>query len=204
MRTKSVATCAGAVFLLFALSECNSTEGAEPSGRGLVFGLNFAKIRGSDVGTYVDSRFGIRVGGYVSYQVSETLAIQPEFAFSMRGFDYTYPGWEDTLKLDYLEFAALAKAYLLPEPGAGSNAKPYVFAGPSLALKVFEKWESGDPVSGDLNFLDFGLVLGGGAEFDTGKGTMSAELRYHLGLTEIEDGYDVKHSVLTLGMTYSY
>jgi hypothetical protein len=115
------------------------------------------------------------------------------------------------LKLDYLEIPLLVKIM----PGTKGSVKPYLFAGPAVAIKVSGKvkaefeGESDEEDLEDVKGTDFGLVVGAGVDFGfgaSGKGNLSVDIRYNLGLSTISDfeGDDVKNGVFSLMVGYSF
>jgi hypothetical protein len=115
------------------------------------------------------------------------------------------------MKLDYLEIPVLVKI-IFPSPG---GVNPYLFAGPAVAIKVSGKvkaefaGESDEEDIEDMKSTDFGLVIGAGVDFGfgaLGKGTLSVDIRYSLGLSTISDfeGDDVKNGAFSLMVGFSF
>jgi hypothetical protein len=99
-----------------------------------------------------------------------------------------------------------------PSPG---GAKPFLFAGPVLALKLSGKGkfeygaESDEEDIEDMKSTDFGLVIGAGVDFGLGvpgTGKMTLDVRYSLGLSTISDfeGEDIKNGVFSLMVGFSF
>jgi len=189
------------------------------TGKGLKAGLNIANLRGDDMEDW-DSKMGFSAGGFITYSINDMFAIQPEVLFTMKGAKYEEEILGETLKattsLNYLEIPVLAK---LSMPTQGS-VKPNLFVGPSLAIllsakgKVEYAGESEEvDIKDDTKSIDLGLVFGGGVDFDLGpdKGKLTADVRYTLGLTSIDESpeevggpYDVKNGVISLMVGYSF
>jgi hypothetical protein len=208
--------------LAFMLLLPNSSLAAEIKG-GLKIGANSAKLYGDDVGELEDflgedwkSRIGFSVGGFITFDINEMFAIQSEVLYTMKGLR-----WEGEIngatplkvwiKLDYLEIPVLVKIM----PGTQGSIKPYLFAGPAVAIKVSGKvkaefeGESDEEDLEDVKGTDFGLVIGAGVDFGfgaSGKGKMTLDVRYTLGLSTISDfeGEDIKNGVFSLMVGYSF
>jgi hypothetical protein len=210
----------GVLTLMLLLPNPSSATGIKG---GLKIGANSAKLYGDDVGNLEDllgeglkSRIGFSVGGFITFNIAEMFAIQSEVLYTMKGLR-----WEGEIngatplkvwiKLDYLEIPVLVKIM----PGTQGSVKPYLFAGPAVAIKVSGKvkaefeGESDEEVLEDVKSTDFGLVIGAGADFGLGaygRGSLSVDIRYTLGLSTISDfeGDDVKNGVFSLMVGYSF
>jgi len=194
MRWLSGLGLVGVVCLLAA----GHAKGVEISDRGAVFDLSFAKLDGTVLS---DSRFGVRVGGFVCTEVSDTLTVRTEFALAMKGGED--PSDDDAVNITYLEVPVLFTTSL--SQGTSTPGKPYVFGGPYVGLRFSAEDEDGVDLSDDVEVLDLGLVIGAGVEFDVGKNKLSASLRYSLGISDIDTGGGgVKNKVLSLGVGYSF
>ena len=210
----------GALALMFLLPNSSLASGIKA---GLKIGISSAKLSGDDVGDLEDllgedlkSRIGFSVGGFITFNISEMFAIQPEVLYTMKGLRYEEEMFGETLKiwmkLDYLEIPLLVKI-IFPSPG---GVNPYLFAGPAVAIKVSAKVKAEiageseeEPIEEGLKSTDFGLVIGAGADFGLGalgKGTLSVDIRYSLGLSTISDfeGDDVKNGAFSLMVGFSF
>lgn len=191
----------------------NSSLAIELTG-GLKIGANFANFYGEDLkeleeelGENFESRLGICIGGFITFNISEMFAIQPEVLYSMKGSKAEGTLFGETFKLQfnlsYLEIPVLVKLRI-PTQG---NVKPSLFVGPSLAIKLSGKGKmeyAGESEEEDIEELkdtDFGLIIGAGVDF----GKLTVDLRYNLGLTKIpEEDDDVKNKVISLMIGYSF
>ena len=182
-------------------------------------------------------RLGFSVGGFLTFSISETFSIQPELIYTMKGVKYemsgsfeemgvtiTYDG-EDIFKLAYLEVPLLAKISF----SSGSSIRPNLQIGPAMAILLSAKddWELSvtgeeqgvsmtisesdeEDVKDDFKDIDFGLVFGGGLDFDVGTGTVTVDARYSLGLLNIpdvegdEDEPSIKNNVISVMLGYSF
>ena len=158
---------------------------------GVKGGVGFANFVGDDVPSANDSRLGFSAGAFGELQLIKMVSVQPELLFSLKGSKsdpYTYNYY-------YIDIPVLVKFYPpIPVPMAKLNA----FAGPYAGVNLIAKRKT-DSTTSDVNdqvkFLDFGLVLGVGA--DIKKFTVDA--RYAFGLAKIaENGNDEKNSVFSI------
>ena len=217
----------GALVLVLLFSSSLLAQGI--TAKGIKCGLNIANLTGDDVEN-ADPKICLVLGGFLTYELNEMFAIQPEVLFSMKGAkfedEYTeeysnyeyYDRTEGSWKLNYLEIPVLAKLNIPME----SNVKPNIFIGPALGINLsatydmdYEWWEKEDGVivdegSGsddgdieDIKGADFGLIFGAGVEF----GKITVDARYNLGLSTIDDSdeeSDVKNSVISIMLGYSF
>jgi len=179
---------------------------------GLKAGLSIADYKGGWPDT--DSQKGFCGGAFITCSINEMFAVQTEFLFSMKGADLGEKVRTDEFGniietssvrevLNYLEIPVLGKLSVLPQ----SCVKPNLFAGPSFALKLSGKHKVGSQET-DIEYLkdtDYGLVLGGGVDFELGQGQLTVDARYTLGLAKIYDsGMDVKNRVISVMLGYSF
>ena len=201
----------GALTLMFLLPNSSLATGVKG---GIKIGVSSAKLHGEDVeelddylGEDLKSNTGICAAGFITINITEMFAIQPEVLYIKKGTKYEegINGETGTLwfNLTYLEIPVLAKI-MVPTQG---SVKPFLFAGPAVALKLSTKLKAevgGDSIeveSEELNEMlkgtDFGLVIGGGLDIGLGApgtGSISVDIRYSLGLTNIFDveGEEIK------------
>jgi hypothetical protein len=70
---------------------------------------------------------------------------------------------------------------------------------------VESEWGAGEGDVEDINDLDFGIILGGGIDYPLGKGILSVDLRYDLGLTKIYApvyNNSIKNRVFSIFLSY--
>lgn len=132
------------------------------------------------------------------------ISIQPEVLYARMGgrLEEGADWMED--RFDYIQVPLLLKVNVLPGP-----ISPAIFAGPygSYLLSAKEVTEIGgasDSVSikDQVKSTDYGIVFGGGIDFRLAGITLSAEVRYNLGLANIiknpDPGDYVKNRALML------
>jgi len=173
-------------------------------GLGVKGGLNIANLTGSDMlqGNNVaqetkNSRLGIIIGAFVAINISDMVTIQPEVLYTQKGAKYegnlaqqTGTAFTSEIKLDYLEIPVLLKVSLLPKAAV---VQPNLYFGPAFALKlkadvetdqgeseIYNAPPEGDNVKND----DWGLVFGGGLDFNFSGKEIGIEGRYTLGLSD--------------------
>lgn len=206
------------IFVLFAIALAATFlfPGAVFGGRlteiGLKAGLNIADYRGDRPDT--DSKMGFCGGAFITCGINEMLAVQTEFLFSMKGAKLGEKVRTDEFGniietssirevLSYLEIPVLGKLSILPQ----SRVRPNLFAGPSFALKLSGKHKVGSQETDmeSLKDTDYGLVFGGGVDFEFGQGEFTVDARYALGLAKIYDsGIEVKNRVISVMLGYSF
>ena len=186
-------TLAFAVGLTVAMSGTLSAQMLSVGARG---GVDFAQL-GGDAGDG-STRTAFTGGVFVDFNLGGLFSLSPEVMYAQKGTDFDDLGFDSTLELDYIEFAVPIN--LIPIPLAGSIL-PHLFASPTVALEVnCELSASG--VSGSVacdapeldpaaqiatKSIDFGLLFGGGVSFPVGPGSLSLDVRYNLGLNDIND-----------------
>jgi hypothetical protein len=133
-----------------------------------------------------DSRMGLALGGFVGIPVLPSVKIQPEALFMMKGDEESDAGATGSYKLNYIEVPVLAKIGFLTQ----SPAHPSLFFGPSLSINTgaTAEGESGGlsfetDVKDDTASTDFGLVVGGGVDFQN----FGVDMRYTHGLSNVND-----------------
>jgi hypothetical protein len=147
------------IFILLISLIVPSTQAGSLSGYGLRLGFNIANQTDSEHFFLSSlepegekkSRIGFCVGGFITYQVTEWLALQPEILLSVKGAKLEESGsalldsvpanyeqsWEndETWKLSYIEMPVLAKLQI----PLSANLKPNVFIGPALDIMIGSK-----------------------------------------------------------------
>lgn len=184
-----------AVLLIVSILGIASPSDAQVS-LGIKGGTNFAKLGGADAGDN-SSITGITGGGYMVVKLSESLSFQPEVLFTQRGTKMTVDQVTDAkFKLGYFEVPMLLR---ISPPMTDAKSRPHLIAGPSIGFKTSCKVQgdagsiSVDVKCSDPNFdiplksTEFGLIAGGGADFNVGRVVVGLDARYYLGLTKIDD-----------------
>ncbi|HEX9972871.1 MAG TPA: porin family protein, partial [bacterium] len=175
---------------------------------GIIGGMNLANFSG-DEAKDSKSKTGFAAGGFVTFNLSEKLAIQPEILYSTKGAKYedSQAGMKikATTSLNYLDIPVLGVFSPV------NNIK--LFAGPSINIFLdgksdaeihgaFEQKYSEDIKSKDVNSPEFGLVVGGA--FSSGQLNLGA--RYSMGFTNQpkNDEVDLKNRVIQFMLGVSF
>jgi hypothetical protein len=145
----------------------------------------------------VNTRFGVAVGPFVSFEVNDHFAIQPELLFMTKGATATDGSGELRVKLNYLDIPVLA--VIRP----ARNNPFYLFVGPSVNFNVSAKVEEAngttneEDIKDDVKDTEVGLVFGAGVSIRN----FLVEGRYAAGLTNIVDDPDIDETVRNRGFT---
>lgn len=166
---------------------------------GVKGGVNFAKVSfdPDEDSACCDMRTGFIGGLFVVAPINESIAIQPEFLYSMQGAKLDFDGFEEELQIDYFQIPILVRA----DFGA-TNVRPFVLFGPTIGFNVKAKEVFGDDeddIKEDVKNVDIGFAIGAGVQFGAG----SVEARYTHGLTNAsedseEEGFEAKHRVFSI------
>ncbi len=197
------------VFALLAVIAFSSPVVSHAQSFGLKGGLNMADFGGDRIVTS-DHRVGFTIGTYAIIPITNKIGVQPEIYFSQKGAggaSYLY----DDLPADtdgppigvylngntshrYVEVPLLLKF----SPAApGDDIRPHFFAGPSVGFLIGARKVHDIDYTEHLNPTDFGLVLGGGADF--GKFVLDA--RYSFSLAAVAKDYHASYGTVPGGIT---
>jgi hypothetical protein len=167
---------------------------------GVKGGVNFAKLAfDPEEDECCDMRTGFIGGLFVVAPINETIAIQPEFLYSMQGAKFDLGDeFESEVQLDYFQVPILVRA----DFATGGGARPFVLFGPTIGFNVKAKDKFGDDeddIKDDVKNVDVGFAIAGGLQF----GAASVEARYTHGLTNANDdpddqGFKAKNRVFSV------
>ncbi len=179
--------------LSLALVASGPVWAAEDIYGGIKGGVNFANNNSDPDDTELeDSRTGMSFGGYVGIPVNPTFAVQPEALFTMKGDSEEADGTSVSTKLNYIEVPVLARAQFMHD----ASARPSIYAGPTVGFNISADAEVDDgtgaveaDIKDSVNPIDFGMAIGGGLEipFSNGKNSVGLDVRYTMGLNNIND-----------------
>ncbi len=164
-------------------------------GYGAKGGINFTTFGGKDAGS-PDSRMGIALGGFLTYNLVELFTLQPELLYTTKGA--VYKGFiggtpaTSTVSGSYLEIPVVVKLNI---PLAGVKSFfPNIYVGPALGflLSAKVKTEVGSQtqetdIKNTTKGTDFGFILGTSVDVPLSFGKFAIDLRYNLGLTSTDD-----------------
>ena len=224
------------IFLMILSFAFIGTLSAQGIGFGIKGGVNMAKFTGddadiedlvvdviSDLNTDQEFIYGPLGGAFVTFNLSDRLAIQTEFLYTVKGGSYeisesvTGGGYDvvwdgkNNIKMNWLDIPILVVF--------NPNDKIKIFAGPYLELflngkvdydytvsftyegETFSESESDseDIESDDITSPGFGLIVGGA--FMLGN-NLGVEARYALGLTSIDEEDSLKNSGIQVLVNY--
>jgi hypothetical protein len=150
-----------------------------------------AKYKWSDdtaaSGTLLRPVFGV----FAAFNFSKTLAIQPEVYWLTLGGKDIADVYEYRMLLNYIHVPVLAKVRLIKE----GKYRPIVFAGPAVGFLMTAKQKFyTDGVFVDetdikpfLKSTNFSAVFGAGLEVVMNKLMLALDVRYDMGLADIND-----------------
>lgn len=156
-------------------------------------GLNISKLAGDVI---TESKVGLIAGAFVGIGLSGNWGMQPELSYVQKGTKREVQGGEltGTTKLDYLELQVPINVDL---PVKSERFNPRLQAGPTFAAALSCKVEETGPSDtesedcmDDIESYDIGIVLGFGLDIGSGPGAFIADIRYNIGLTNINDAVD--------------
>jgi hypothetical protein len=153
-------------------------------------------------------------------ELSPLVTFQPEILYVRKGARWEYAGgWEysytskEAWTLDYFEFPMLLK--ITP---SGQNSVQFAFClGPAPAVLLAAR-DHYTYNSADYNYtsteqlrgirkVDLGIVLGGGFGFPVGRGLITTDVRYTVGVSDIfedNEGSPVHNRSLSFLMGYLF
>jgi hypothetical protein len=164
-----------------------------------------AKPTGADAddleGT-LKTKVGFVGGIFIAFNLSNSLSIQTEVLYTMKGATYEYTDIdetvEETLYGDYLEIPLLLKLKFL-----SGGIQPFIFAGPYVGFKLSEKLEGED--EDILKNNDYGAIFGGGLQLGS---KFHVDVRYSMGLEKIIDSgvdeIDFKNGVWSATVGFAF
>ncbi len=155
-------------------------------------GFNVASISvnpGSSSEDY-SSRMGFGIGLVADRPLTEQLYLHAEPMFLQKGSKLETSNFTGKYKVNYIEIPVMFK-YVFQN---SASFIPYAMAGPSFGLLTSAKLDIKDGGEQDekdnTNSFDFGVGFGGGVTYPYENKTFFAEIRYVLGLTNINKESD--------------
>ena len=192
---------------ILGLSYSADAQGIKLGGRA---GINLGNVDFSGDGLTIetDSKVGLAIAFLADIGITENFSVQPELHFLQKGYKVEFGGEEGKATLNYIEIPVNAK-YSFGEP---ESVGGFVMAGPSIGFGTNykaeidgEEEESGSFDEGGLKATEFSLNLGGGVTIPAAPGTVVIDVRYLLGLSDIDDEDDeleVKNRGLGFGVSF--
>ncbi len=159
---------------------------------GIKAGLNLSNA--AEVPDYwedsLEWKTGLTAGAFLNYALNDNFSLQPELLFTQKGFGGSLIDEvvELAVSLDYFELPILAKYTF----SAGNTVRPALYAGPSFAYCSASELEittwifsTAVDFSSVTHTTDFGMVLGGGFDIGTSKGTVIIDARFTYNFTNV-------------------
>ena len=190
------------LFILLLFFSCEALN-AQGFSIGIKGGINLAKHTEELEHTEFNYRIGFIGGGFVSYDFNNLISIQSEVLYSMRGNARVFP--EQILgqliipeskvvtKLNYIEIPLL----LFISFDLNSNIRPKILIGPAISFLLTAKSEAeiySDEEGTEIDQKelwkpnDYGIIFGIGADYTVGNNKIILDIRYNLGLADLNDG----------------
>jgi len=166
---------------------------------GIKAGLNLATQSVSDVnvGSSAESKTDFYAGVLADVNIAKSFILQPELVYSGQGSETAHSSVK--FNYDYLNIPILLK-YQHPTGF-------FIETGPQLGILLSARFKTGNSSVDEKDYVkssDFSWVFGGGYKIPVLN--LGLDVRYNLGLTNIEDGSDfnVKNQVLQIGVFYIF
>lgn len=161
---------------------------------GIKGGVSLSSYKWSD-DTSASNRLTSPVFGvFAAFNFSKTLAIQPEVYWLTLGGKDIYDDvdvYEYRMVLNYIHVPVLAKVHLIKE----GKYRPILFAGPAVGFLMSAKqkfyingvFEDDEDIKPFLKSTNFSAVFGAGLEVMMDKLMLILDIRYDMGLADIND-----------------
>ena len=178
---------------------------------GFSAGINSSKVSASDIAGFsptFKSIDGTRIAALVEFELTEKFSIQPEIAYTSRGFKikegldlklfgFDLPlGVEAVTKFKYVEVPLLAKykfgnkavkAYVIAGPSVGYATKGKLKTKASFIVDIPLKSSEINLQSSNIQRVDLSGVIGAGLDFNVGKGSLFLDARYTHGFSKMDN-----------------
>jgi len=191
---KGVLVCAAVLVLAVLIAAPASA--ATKFNFGLKAGASSSNVKWSDDVGDETSVTELTFGGFVIFELSPTLAIQPEINYLVTGEQWDITEGTNVENFTYLHVPILLRARLMKE----GKFVPVVFAGPAVGFLLSAK-DGGEDVKEWFKSTDFGLDLGLGAEIALGTMKALLDFRYYMGLTNVYSAPDLVIMELPMDFT---
>lgn len=162
---------------------------------GVKGGLVVANISASDEQELEgnETRTGAGFGAFFRTMVAPAVSVQPEALYLKKGFKGEDEDLSGKFSLTYVQVPVLLQYHL----ATGEGVVPRVFAGPAIAFETGCKISGSDSTvevevdceAADIatKSTDFSAVFGAGADIPMGGFSITGDVRYDLGLSNIDD-----------------
>jgi len=186
-----------------------TAQAQSPVDFGLKGGINLANLANTDGDT--DTRIGFHTGLVLDFSLPMMpIGIESGVYYSQKGAEGTFGNDTDTSKLDYIEIPVMAKINVGP-PGPFT---PHLLVGPYAAYNINAELEVTNGLLTDtedqsdiISDVDFGGIVGVGADFNAGVTKLNVQARYSRGFMDINDNGNndgVYHSVFSIAAGFMF
>ncbi len=146
-------------------------------------GTNFSKISNMDqTGLDVSNRLGYQFGGVAELGLTNMLSFETELVFTSKGMADDF----SAIRVNYLSVPLLAKFSF----NMMGLSRVYATGGTYNNIRTNARvvYEFGESFSETHHYtvIDWGLSVGAGAGYDIGYGLLCLDLRYDLGIVDVE------------------
>ena len=192
MKKLSTAGCCVIIVLAIAIQPIIAQDNVMQFG--VKVGLNLANLSFDPEaeGTSFDAATKFGVGAIMLYPLSEVLDLQVEAMYLLKGtkakIDIFGEVFEIEFNLAYLSIPVMGRYNL----GSGDTS-PYIVVGPEFGFLLSAKTKIekiSEDIKDELESIDLGFNVGAGVSMNMGTMPMFGEVRYSLGLSNIDDDSD--------------
>jgi len=168
-------------------------------------GTTFSTITNMDAyTTNVSSRTGIQIGAVGEIGLTNMLSFETELTFTSKGVADDF----GTRRVNYISIPFLAKLSF----NAMGLSRIYATGGTynnvrTNARIVYDQLGESFNESHHYTIIDWGLSLGGGAAYDTKYGLLCLDLRYDLGVVDVEKTIETERNMnrsFGVALTFKY
>jgi hypothetical protein len=198
----------------------NEASGTAVTGKKIQFGIKVGTTlsKFSEEQPHTNFKPGLIVGGFVSYKLSNLLALQLEPSYMQQGgnlisvFDPTLLSYKDypysvEVKDQRITFHNIDIPLLLKVEKNILGLNVFAVAGPSIGLNFYSKTENSvsarsngdipvyydfyqeENITSNIKLLQYGVVGGIGFNTPIGKHTLIIDMKYKYGLNKTYKGY---------------
>ena len=165
-------------------------------------GFNISNFTGDDTED-LETKSGVIAGIGLQYKLTNSISLEPELLFTMKGATNSEVGRTNELSLNYFEVPVIISYSFPLKP-----LEPSLFVGPAIGFNIsanMEQTVNGNQetidISDNVKTIDYGLSLGGGIDFSLGNNKIGIEGRYTMGLSSFDDSpeeADLKNSTISI------
>lgn len=174
-------------------------------------GMNFSQISNWSefAGVENKSRTGFQIGAVGEIGLTSMLSFQGEVTFVSKGMKNTFTGGESQYKVNYLGIPLLAKLSFKAMGLSKIYALGGVYSDVRTGGTYVTEYETGETFEENLSStgwtrMDWGMMLGAGAEYETKYGIFGLDLRYSQGFVDVHSSDASKNRNRSFGFAVVY